>query len=277
MNAKSPDTIDLDAYFQRIGYSANPAPSLDTLRAIHHGHTQAIAFENLSPLLGEPVLLDLPSLQQKLILAGRGGYCFEQNLLFRAVLVALGFEVTSLAARVLWGVPEEVVTPRTHMVLMVSIDGEPYIADVGFGGLTLTTPLRLKPNLEQPTSHEPFRLIETDQAYTLQAHINQGWTSLYRFDRQEQHLVDYDVSNWYVSTHPNSLFVNSLVAARPDATCRYALRNNHFAIHHLNGSTEKYVLTTAEELRAVLENEFRLVLPKNEWLEKVLTQVVYPS
>jgi N-hydroxyarylamine O-acetyltransferase len=264
------DLIDLDAYFQRIGYEGDRSPTLKTLTAIHQFHTSAIAFENLTPLLKQPVRLDLPSLQQKLIQAGRGGYCFEQNLLFRAVLLALGFSVTCLAARVLWGVPQGVITPRSHMVLLVTLDGERHLADVGFGGNTLTTPIRLIPDAAQPTSHEPYRLKVVDNAYHLQALINQTWQPLYRFDLQEQFIPDYEVSNWYVSTHPNSLFVNSLIVARPDDGCRYSLRNNQFTIHDLNGLTERRTLTTATELSTVLEDRFRLTLPTTPELEQVL-------
>lgn len=95
------DVIDLDAYFQRIGYQGERLPTLQVLQVIHYQHAQTIAFENLNSFLKQPVHLDLASLQQKLIHEGRGGYCFEQNLLLRSVLVALGFQVTSLAARVL--------------------------------------------------------------------------------------------------------------------------------------------------------------------------------
>jgi N-hydroxyarylamine O-acetyltransferase len=163
--------IDLDAYFQRIGYSGDCSPRLTTLQAIHQRHSQTIAFENLNSLLKQPVKLDLASLQQKLINERRGGYCFEQNSLLRAVLLGLDFQVTNLAARVLWNLPSGTIAPRSHMVLWVNIDGEPYIADVGFGGLTLTTPLALTPDIEQPTSHEPFRLIATDRSYIMQAYI----------------------------------------------------------------------------------------------------------
>lgn len=91
MKKPSTNAIDLDTYFRRIGYLGDRTASLFTLKAVHACRTKAIAFENLSPLLGQPVLLDLPSLQQKLVQAGRGGYCFEQNGLFRLVLIALGF------------------------------------------------------------------------------------------------------------------------------------------------------------------------------------------
>lgn len=270
------DSLNLDGYCQRIGYQGDRTPTLQTLEAIHHSHTQAIAFENLNPLLGQPVLLDLTSLQQKLVYSGRGGYCFEQNSLFRAVLMALGFQVTSLAARVLWGVPEGVITPRSHMVLLVNVEGESYIADVGFGSLTLTTPIRLAPDVEQTTSHEPFRLIMAGGTYIVQAHFAQSWQSLYGFDLQPQFPSDYEVSNWYVSTHPQSLFVNSLMAARASTDRRYALRDNRFSIHHLNGETEHHVLTTAQELCSVLVNEFCLTLPQDGDVEETLKRFVEP-
>jgi N-hydroxyarylamine O-acetyltransferase len=119
--------INLDAYFQRIGYTGDRSPTLATLQAIHQRHAQTIAFENLNPLSKQPVLLDLAALQQKLIHAGRGGYCFEQNLLLRSVLLALGFQLTSLSARVVWNMPEGTIMPRSHMLLQVDIDGKFYI------------------------------------------------------------------------------------------------------------------------------------------------------
>src|SRR4051812_32745388 len=151
--------FDLNAYFTRVGFSGVASPTLDTLRELHLRHTQSIPFENLNPLLGWPVQLDPVSLQQKLIQARRGGYCYEQNLLFKQALEAIGFRVTGLAARVVWNVTEGVVLPRTHMLLRIDLAGQPYIADVGFGGLTLTAPLLLEAGIEQPTPHESFRLI----------------------------------------------------------------------------------------------------------------------
>jgi N-hydroxyarylamine O-acetyltransferase len=274
MQKQTTDAIDLNAYFQRIGYTGECSPTLETLQAIHQYHAQAIAFENLNSFLKQPVLLDVTSLQQKLIYQGRGGYCFEQNRLFRSVLLAIGFQITNLAARVLWNLPEGTITPRSHMLLQVAIDGEKYIADVGFGGLTLTAPLSLTPDIEQSTPHELFRLLTTDHTYILQAYIGQEWKSLYRFDLQEQQQPDYEVSNWYVSTHPNSLFVTTLIAARPDTECRYALRNNELTTHYLDGTTERRVLSTVTELRAALEDVFRLQMPAIANLDSTLQQLV---
>lgn len=254
-------SIDLDAYFQRIGYAGARTPTLDTLRAIQLRHTETIAFENLNPLMRWPVRLDIESLQQKLVRDGRGGYCYEQNLLFCHVLKVLGFQVTGLAARVLWNEPDAAITPRSHMLLYVELHEKPYIADVGFGILTPTGPLSLEPDIEQATPHEPFRLIQAGQEFVMQAKIRGDWKTLYRFDIQEQLLPDYEVSNWYVSTHPDSIFVTGLMAARPAPDRRYALRNNELAVHHLDGSTERRILTNVVEMRGILENTFCITLP----------------
>lgn len=272
-----PTEINLDAYFERIGYRGDRAPSLKTLQAIQQQHAQAIAFENFNSLLKQPVLLDLASLQQKLVHAGRGGYCFEQNSLLRSVLLAMGFEVRSLAARVLWNVPEGTITARSHMLLQVNIDGSPYIADVGFGGLTVTAPLALIPDVEQQTPHEPFRFIAAAQNYILQVLIKQEWKSLYKFDLQEQQLPDYEVSNWYVSTYPNSLFVNHLIVSKPASDGRFTLQNNQFTEHYLDGRTARRSLSTVAELRTVLEDIFHINLESVPALDQTLQQLIERS
>jgi N-hydroxyarylamine O-acetyltransferase len=265
--------FDLEAYFRRIRYSGERIPTLDTLRNIHLHHTEAIPFENLNPFLGWPVQLDLQSLQQKLVRGGRGGYCYEQNLLFSHALTLIGFKVTGLAARVVWNAAEGVIPPRTHMLLRVDLDGQPYLADVGFGGLTLTAPLRLEVDLEQSTPHEPFRIKADVGEFIMQAHISGSWRSLYRFTLERQFMADYEVANWYVSTHPLSRFVNGLIAARPARKCRYALLNNEFSVHRPGEQTEKRTLTTAAELRRVLEEDFQLMLPATEEIDNALQRI----
>lgn len=269
--------IDLDAYFARIGYTGKPAPTLATLCSLHARHPEAMPFENLTPLLGRPVPLDIDSLQRKLIRDHRGGYCFEHNLLFSRVLKAIGFRVTGLAARVLWNQPETAITARSHMLLLVEIQGQPYVADVGFGVQTLTTPLRLVPEVEQDTTHEPFRLVRAGEGFMMQSKIGSTWRTLYRFDLQEQFEVDYEITNYYLSAHPASHFRTSLMAARPAAARRYALLNNKFAVHHLNAPTEQRILTTSAELREVLQSAFKLRLPEDHELEAALVRVIAAS
>lgn len=267
--------LDLDAYFRRIGYTGQRTASLDTLKAIVLHHVMSIPFENLNPFLKWPVRLDLESLQRKLVHEGRGGYCFEQNSLLSHVLKTLGFQVTQLIARVMWNVPEGVIRPRSHMLLRIDLDKQPYIVDVGFGGSTLTGVLRLEPEIEQATPHELFRLIETGkELFVMQAKIRDEWRPLYRFNLEEQYLPDYEVSNWYTSTHPNSHFVTSLIVARPDQGRRYTLYNNELTTHHMDGKSEQQPLRDAAELRATLEENFRVTLPEAPELDTALQQLI---
>jgi N-hydroxyarylamine O-acetyltransferase len=259
MDAATP-TFDLDAYCARIGYDGARRPTLETLQAVQLRHTQAIAFENLDPLLRWPVRLDAASLQQKLVRDGRGGYCFEQNLLFGHALRALGFRVTGLGGRVLW-YAEDAVTARTHMLLRVDLDGAVYIVDAGFGVQTPTGPLRLEPDAVQATPHEPYRLLRRDDGFVMQAEIGDAWRSLYRFGLEEQLLPDYEIVNWYLSSHPDSRFLNTLMAARPAPGRRYTLRDNEFTVRDLNGGTERRILTSPADLRAVLAGPLGLTLP----------------
>ena len=272
--SEPPRAPDLEAYFARIGFEGAARPTLDTLRELHLRHAEAIPFENLAAFLGEPVRLDPASLHEKLVARGRGGWCFEQNLYLSYVLEAIGFDVRRLAARVRWNVAPGVVTARSHMLLEVTIGGEPWIADVGFGGQSLTAPLRLVPGIEQPTPHETFRLVREREAFVLQAHVEGEWRALYAFERHEQHLADYEVSNWYLANHPQSQFVTGIVAARAAPGLRHALRNARYAIHHRDGRTEKRVLASVEEIRRVLEEDLRIPLPAHPALDAKLERML---
>ncbi|CAN7236563.1 arylamine N-acetyltransferase family protein [Mesorhizobium sp. LjNodule214] len=254
-------SFDIDAYFARIGYRGRTDASLEALTALHRQHPQAIAFENLDPFLGTPVKLDLASLQDKIFARGRGGYCYEHNLVFMHALKALGFEASGLAARVLWGQPDDTITARSHMLLRVELNGRTYVADVGFGGLTLTAPLLLEPGLVQQTPHEAFRIVEAGDHFRLQADIGGDWRTIYRFDMQQSYEVDYAVSSHFLSTHPSSHFLSTVIAARALPDRRYALRNNRLSTHHLGGRTEQREIATAAELADILESQLEIVIP----------------
>lgn len=272
----SDDAFDLSAYFARIGYEGPRTPTLDTLRALQRLHTQAIPFENLNPLLGLPVRLDLQSLQQKLVRSPRGGYCFEHNTLFGAALRSLGFRVTGLAGRVVWNQPHNMTPPRSHMVLRVELEDGSYLADVGFG-MSPTGPLRLTPDIEQRTPHEPFRLLQDREQYTLQCELKGEWTAFYRFELHPQEPIDYEVANHYVSTWPSSHFVNSLIAARATPEGRYGLRNNRLSIHRLGGASEQRVLTNAAEVSAALRDLFGTAVPDEAAFAAKLARLNWPD
>lgn len=272
----SADAMDLDAYFRRIGYTGSRTPDLETLRAIHLRHALSIPFENLDPLLKRTPRLDLASLEQKLVHSRRGGYCFEQNALLSHVLQRLGFTVTQLAARVVWNAPPGVVRPRTHMLLCVDLEEGRYVADVGFGGLTLTAPLRLAADIEQTTPHETFRLVALEGGFVMEALLQEAWKPLYRFDLQAQLLPDYEVANWYVATHPESHFTFVLMAALPAARSRFALNNNQLTLYRGDAPPEQRVLQNAAELRTVLEETFGLMLPDTPEMAALLTRLTAP-
>jgi N-hydroxyarylamine O-acetyltransferase len=192
--------IDIDAYFERIGYSGSREPTAETLHVLHLAHVTTIPFENLDILLGRPIRLDIPSLQAKLVGTKRGGYCHEQNMFFAAVLEALGFRVTRLAARVLVGAVQ--LRPRTHMLLRVDIGEASWVADVGFGGEGLLKPIPLTAGCMVPQFAWTFRLLNDGNLWVLQARRDEEWHDLYQFTLEEQHPVDYELATYFTSTHP---------------------------------------------------------------------------
>lgn len=265
--------MNLDAYLQRIGYTGPLTPTLEVLNAIAFHHATTIPFENLNPFLGLPVSLEFADVERKLVDEQRGGYCFEQNLLLSEALRTIGFQVSGLAARVLWMQPEDNITPRSHMVLFVEAHEHTYIVDVGFGGLTLTGALELVQNIEQVTSHEIFRLVPVDDHWRMQAKLGDSWRTLYRFDLLRQHPVDYHLANYFTSTHPSSHFVHKLSAARPTPLGRYALRNRDFSFRGIDGRTESRVLADVSSIRSVLQNEFQIKLPDVPQLDRRLASL----
>lgn len=226
------------------------------MRTLVARHSATIPFENLDVLLKRPIRLDRPSLYAKLVGKRRGGYCFEQNLLLLDVLRRIGLSAVGLAARAQWGRPAGTIGPRTHMLLRVDLAEGPYLADVGFGGPTPTAPLAFQIGNEQATPHGSFRLVAAGGEFDLEARLGEGWASLYRFSPQEQMAVDYEVANWFTSTHPNSLFVNHLIAARSGPVARYILFNNKFTVRNRDGTTERRTLNDVSKFGEVLARDF---------------------
>lgn len=250
--------IDLDAYLKRIGYTKELQLTRATLDGLHLAHALSIPFENLDILLGRPIRIDLPSIQAKLVAAERGGYCFEHNRLFAAVLKTIGFSVTFLAGRVRY--LTERVLPRTHLLLLVEVERRQVIADVGFGtaGLLWTVPLVSHVPVEQFGWN--YRLIEELDVWTLQTLQSGEWHNLYSFTLEPQHLVDLEMANYYVSSNPNSRFVQTLVAQRSTASERYLLRNYDLIVDRA-GETATTAISDQEELLKVLAERFDLHFP----------------
>ncbi|MFL9868738.1 arylamine N-acetyltransferase [Paraburkholderia fungorum] len=254
-------TVNLDNYFTRIGYQGPRAATLEVLQELHKLHPRSIPFENLNPLTHRAVKLDLESVEHKLITQKRGGYCFEQNALFANVLMQLGFNVTPLLGRVLWGRESAAIPPRTHMVLRVDIRNEAWIADVGFGSVTLTAPLRLIAGSAQPTQLGTFRLADASHGalYLEVQSRDESWARVYRFDLQPVEWIDYETSNWYTSTAPESVFLNNLIVCRVLPESRLTLLNDQLNERAADGQViGERQLKSADELAACLRGQFGL-------------------
>jgi arylamine N-acetyltransferase len=252
-------TMDLTGYFDRIGYSGGADPTLEVLQDLVTAHTQAIPFENLDPLLGVPIDdLSPEALSDKLVRRRRGGYCYEHNGLMGEVLAEIGFEVRRFGARVVWTLaPDAPVPSQTHTLLAVTLPDDPqlFLVDVGFGGQTLTSPIRLETGTVQQTTLEPYRLQNRRDVLVLQAQIRGAWQSLYEFATRTAPPIDLKVASWYVSTHPSSHFVTSLMASLVTAEGRCNLSGRNLAIHR-GGATEKLQFENASAVVDALTDRF---------------------
>jgi N-hydroxyarylamine O-acetyltransferase len=267
------DEANLDAYLKRINYSGSIAPTLDTLQMLHRLHPAVIPFENLDPLMERPVRLQLSDIEQKLLVERRGGYCFEHNLLFKAVLEAMDFKVTPLGAGVLWG-HEEGYAPEilNHMALLVDVGGVPYLADVGFGGNVATAPLRLRADAEQQTPNERYRLTGGHPKWRLDIEIGSEWAPLYEFTQTPQTFEDYlAVNDAMMIRHRDNL-----VAARAEPGKRQVLYNARLHSHE-NGETSTRMLTSLLEIREVLTTTFGILLPETDRLDPALEKALRPG
>ena len=248
----------VDGYLARIGYSGDLRPSAPVLAALHLAHATHIPFENLDVLRGVPIRLDLESLQGKLVDGRRGGYCYEHNLLFAAVLEDLGFPVTRLAARVRHRATR--VNPRTHMLLLVDADESKWLADVGFGAEGLLLPVPFGAQQESRQFAWTYRVAKSEDQWVLQSQHPEGWVDLYGFTLEPQLPIDYEVANHYTSTHPESRFVTGLTVQLPTPLARTALRNRELTVDTGGGTTTR-VMADDEEIRRVLGETFGLPVP----------------
>ena len=258
------DGFDLDGYLRRIGYDGPREPSLPALRGIVAAHSAAIPFENIDVLLKRGVRLDIATLQSKLVQRRRGGYCFEQNTLLEAALRALGFSLVTLVARVVRGLPEAAAIARAHQLLQVELPEGPYIADVGYGNLTPTAPLALRPGEEQSTPNERYRLMPHGNEFLLQARLGDVWDNLHRFGLEPALPVDYEMGNWYASTFPGSPFYANLLVARPSPGRRTTLFNRRLAIRDRDGRVARRILAGIDDYREALAEHFGLLLADDE-------------
>lgn len=252
----------VQAYLSHINSHAPQQADRANLDRLIAAHLQRVPFENLDVLLQRPILLDADAVFAKVVERGRGGYCFEINSLFARLLLSFGYRVSLLGARVRWGLASDApVSMLSHLLLRVELSAGSFIVDIGFGGPTPPCALPLHGRdglsecpyqLQPPTVEQPL--------YQLQALQNGQWQSMYQFDLQPQVWIDHIARSWYTSTHPQSIFLSTLMCARSQGSERLSLGNQNFSRRYSDGRVEQQQIGSAAQLVELLTHEFGLDL-----------------
>ncbi|MGB3799764.1 MAG: arylamine N-acetyltransferase [Lewinella sp.] len=220
---------DVQAYLERLDLHATPTPCLETLADLQRRHMLHVAFENFSVYLGIAPELTTEALVHKVVQERRGGYCFELNTLYAALLEALGYTVKSVLARVLLRNPED-TPPRTHLTNLVKLDDGWFLTDVGFGGLTSRVPLRLDHPDGVDDGDGIIRIIPRQHdEYLVQRKTDSGWQNQYRLESREAIPADIKLGNYYTHSHPDSHFVQHRFIGKFTETGRIGLFDNEFS------------------------------------------------
>ncbi|WP_069170976.1 arylamine N-acetyltransferase family protein [Streptomyces griseus] len=267
-------TLDLDAYFARIGWSGERRPTPEVLRSVHRAHMLGIPFENLDPVLGHVPSLALADLEAKLVRGERGGYCYEHNTLLAAVLTQLGFPVTLLAARVVVGAAPGDIRPRTHMLMKVEAEGAatPFLADTGFGSSgALLEPIPLTQDTELLDTPRHHRLVHAPhdgplELWELQSEKGGCWEPQYEFTLEPFQHPDFEVINWHMATNPDSPFRQAVYAMRTQPGLHRALSGRTLVETADDGTITERELSGPAEVLRVLADDFGLRLPEGTTL-----------
>jgi N-hydroxyarylamine O-acetyltransferase len=250
--------MDVARYLERIGYAGPLEPSLETLRTLHEAHYRAVPFENLDIGLGRPIVLDEAALYGKIVERRRGGFCYELNGLFAALLRALGFRVTLIAAGVNSRVHGVFGPEFDHLALRVDL-AVPWLADIGFGE-SFVRPLRLDERGEQRDPGGVFRIAERDGWHLLESRDGEGnWQSEYRFTLTPRALADFGAMCHYHQTSPDSGFTKHSTCSLPTPAGRVTVSDNRLIVT-TNGAREETELPDEAARAAALRERFGIVV-----------------
>ncbi|MBD0425088.1 arylamine N-acetyltransferase [Streptomyces sp. TRM S81-3] len=265
------NSAQVDAYLRRLGAEYPAWPTVDALRELHLRHLRTVPFENLSVHLGEEIVLEEERLLDKVVGARRGGFCYELNGAFAALLTALGYEVTLVAARV-YGDGDRLGIPYDHMALLVrTVDGGDWLADVGFGAHS-HLPLAFGERGEQEDPAGTFRIVEAgpdaagvrgahDSARAADLDVLRGGKRVYRVEPRPRVLDDFVAGAWWHSTSPRSHFLQSLVCSRvTEDGGRITLSGRRLTLTTADGRREERTLGTDEEVLAAYRDRFGIGL-----------------
>ena len=251
--------MNISAYLERINYQGATTPSAETLRALQFAHLLAVPFENLSIHAGEPIVLEDEALFKKIVGSRRGGFCYEVNGLFAALLRALGFDVTMLSAEVA-NADGAYSQPFDHMTLMVQLD-ERWLVDVGFGDSFLE-PLLLDDTNEQPRRDDVYRIATAGAFFILLRREMNEWKPQYRFTLQPHVYNDYAQMCHYHQTSPQSHFTQKRICSLPTDSGRITISDMLWIeTSRVTGRLER-PLESSEEYATVLRERFGIVMLK---------------
>ena len=250
--------MDVKAYLERIKYRGSLALNAETLRGLQAAHLLAVPFENLSIHAKQPIVLDDDALFTKIVERGRGGFCYELNGLFAALLRALGFKVEMLSAGV--ANAEGGFGPDfDHMTLMVTLD-EHWLADVGFGD-SFNEPLLLDKRGEQAQGGRTYKIVPDDARLILMQRENEGeWKAQYRFTLQPYKYADYTEMCRYHQTSPQSHFTRARICSRATEQGRVTLSEMRFITTSKDGERRERILTSQKEYETILREHFDILL-----------------
>ena len=254
---------EIAQYLKRIKLN-HCLPNLEGLTQLQDHHTKHIPFENLDIVVGREIALDLPHLFEKVIIKKRGGYCFELNTLYADLLKSVGFSLKPVLGRVWLSNPLN-TPPRNHLAHLVDLEGKTYVTDVGFGGLMTRVPLDINDSSPVHDNIGQVRVIPfTDHQFMIQRETEKGWTNQYSFENIEISEEDIHISNYYMSTHPKSIFYSHKCIGKNTKDGRLGLFNNKISIRKGIKVVDKIRLDLKQDWLEAIKNEFSLQLDFSE-------------
>lgn len=249
--------MNVSAYLARIGYAGPVTPTVEVLRALHRAHMLSVPFENLDISRGRKIVVDQDVCVRKIVLERRGGFCYEMNGAFAALLQAVGFQVTLLSARV--ARQDGSFGPEfDHLTLRVDLD-QPWLADVGFGD-SFIEPLTLLPGIAQQDAGSIYRIIETSSVFQLQKwDTGNAWKDMYKFTLEPRQIQDFSEMCRYHQTSPDSSFTRKRLCTRATPEGRITLSDMKLVVTR-NGQKEERALASDQEWRVALRQHFDVAL-----------------
>lgn len=252
--------MDIGTYFERLGI-AGVAPTVEGLAALQGAQMRAITFENIDPLLGKLPDVRLEAVYDKLVVSGRGGYCFELNTLFEWTMQTVGFDTRRVLCRVRNGAAQG--GPRSHLAFVVTINGDEWLADTGFGGPGASVPLRIAETQVQDAPTGKYRFWRDPEAgeTVLDREGSDGWFSLFGFDDARATDADIASANFVCARAETAPFPWNLMMSRHLHDGRLSLFNTAFRSER-SGKVEKRIIENPEQLHALLTGDFALPLER---------------